>query len=75
MAQVLSVDVRTLGTLLEGLMGCRLLVESRLVAALPCLRPLPIRVHRVWRVRSSERMAVVAHTFLEACAQCTPTAQ
>ena len=51
------------------------MVESRLVAALPYLRPLPIRVHRVWRVRSSERMAVVAHTLLEACAQCTPTAQ
>ena len=46
-----------------------------MVAALPYLRPLPIRVHRVWRVRSSERMAVVAHTLLEACAQCTPTAQ
>ena len=66
MAQVLSVDVRTLGTLLDGLMGCRLLVESRLVAALPYLRPLPIRVHRVWRVRSWERMAVVAHILRRA---------
>ena len=64
MAQVLSVDVRILGTLQGAACWCRLLVESRLVAALPYLRPLPIRVHRVWRVRSCERMAVVAHGIL-----------
>ena len=70
MAQVLSVDVRILGNLQGTACWCRLLVESRLVAALPYLRPLPIRVHRVWRVRSCERMAVVAHGILRRAPFC-----
>ena len=70
MAQVLSVDVRILGTLQGAACWCRLLVESRLVAALPYLRPLPIRVHRVWRVRSCELMAVVAHGILRRAPFC-----
>ena len=65
MARALSVEVWAMGTLLGKL---RLLVGARLVAALPHLRPLPIQVHRVWRVRASERMAVVARILRHACA-------